>query len=125
MGLRTFVTDGALPAPAPGDPQIPLPRSLVYLLQIVDRSGVVVRLPAGGSLELELVEHFTREIMGQLDRPTPDNWYTKLFLRWVGWTPVEKALEVAVGKGITTAIAKLKDRTRFAAIGARIPGVRG
>lgn len=37
----------------------------VFLLQIVDRSGQVAQLPAGGQLEADLVALFTSHIMAK------------------------------------------------------------
>ena len=67
----------------------------VFLLQIVDRQGQVVRLPAGGQLERDFVEACTDAIVA----------------RGVGFWRTEAHVRDAITDGIAAAIRALKDDT--------------
>ena len=72
---------------------------ILYLLQIVDASAphAVVRIPAGGPLERDLVQICTEAIVSQ----------------GVGIFRTEAHVRKAIHAGITEAIADLKRESRF------------
>jgi hypothetical protein len=67
------------------------------LLQIVYPDGTVVRLPAGGPLEAEMVDLLTRTIMA----------------KGVGLFRSEAHVEQDIRSGIRDALMGLKHQTRF------------
>lgn len=67
----------------------------VFLLQIVDRQGSVVRLPGGGVLERDLIDACTRAIVA----------------RGVGVLRTEAHVRQAITDGITDTIRALKRET--------------
>lgn len=71
---------------------------VIFLLQIVDGHGVVVRLPGGTKLEQDLVGAFTEAIAS----------------RGVGYFKSEATVKRAIREGITETIRLLKAETRKA-----------
>lgn len=67
----------------------------LFLLQIVDRQGAVVRLPGGGRLERDLVDACTRVIVS----------------KGVGVFRTEAHVREAIREGMTEAIRALKRET--------------
>ena len=66
-------------------------------LQIVDKDGIIARIPAGGPLEADLIEICVRSIM----------------TRSVGVFRTAAQVEVAVRDGIRDGILEVKRQTRF------------
>jgi len=69
----------------------------LYFLQIVDRQGIVARIPGGGSLEADLTSLITQHIMS----------------RGVGFLKSSAHVEQDIRDGIREAIMGLKMQTRF------------
>jgi len=109
---RRRPTEPALPSRLPFVNSRALPPPTVFLLQIVDRTGCVARLPAGGALEEDLVAFLSAHILTQLRRPSAGSSRLE---RWVlsklPWRSIEAALAAAVHAGIPRALSRLKAQT--------------
>lgn len=83
-------------------------------LQIVDDSGVVAKLPAGGSLELDLITHFSEAILEELDRAgvshatQVDHLVEPILRKGVGFFKTQAKVERAIRNGLLEATSSTK-----------------